>query len=117
MMMEILPEPTSNKLCSRRSDTYDGNPVKEILPNLNLHDHKSVLTELEVHVRMEMEIPRSSRVKFITACSYSIDKYKDMMKAQMKQSKEDNLIAFKTKEKYEHVGPEVTKFTRQQVSR
>ncbi|GJT57745.1 hypothetical protein Tco_0992799 [Tanacetum coccineum] len=31
----------------RRSDTYAGNPIKEILPNLNLPDHRSVLTELE----------------------------------------------------------------------
>ncbi|GJR25731.1 hypothetical protein Tco_1101963 [Tanacetum coccineum] len=38
---------------------------------------------VKVHVRMEMEIPRSSRVKFITACSYSIEKYKDMLKAQV----------------------------------
>nr|GEX12150.1 hypothetical protein [Tanacetum cinerariifolium] len=30
-----------------------------------------------------MEIPCSSRFKFITACSYSIEKYKDMMKAQV----------------------------------
>ncbi|GJT06586.1 hypothetical protein Tco_0841048 [Tanacetum coccineum] len=43
---------------------------------------RSVLTEPEVHVKMEMEIP-SSRVKFIIACSYLIDKYKDMMKAQV----------------------------------
>ncbi|GKE41683.1 hypothetical protein Tco_1468967 [Tanacetum coccineum] len=82
MTMEILPEPTSNKLCGR-SDTYAGNPVKEILLNLNLPDHRSVLTEPEVHVKMEMEIPRSSKVKFITACSYSIDEYNDMMKAQI----------------------------------
>nr|GEW45478.1 hypothetical protein [Tanacetum cinerariifolium] len=32
--------------------------------------------------QMEMEIPRSSRVKFITTCLYSVNKYKDMMKAQ-----------------------------------
>ncbi|GJW17689.1 hypothetical protein Tco_0025125, partial [Tanacetum coccineum] len=82
MMMEILPEPTLNKLCGR-SNAYAENPVKEILLNLNLPDHRSVLTESEVHVKMEMEIPHSSRVKFITACSYSIDTYKDMMKAQV----------------------------------
>ncbi|GKD40452.1 hypothetical protein Tco_1260659 [Tanacetum coccineum] len=44
---------------------------------------RSVLTEPKVHVKMEMEIPRSSKVKFITACLYSFDKYKDMMKAQI----------------------------------
>ncbi|GJV09000.1 hypothetical protein Tco_1346656 [Tanacetum coccineum] len=47
------------------------NPVKEILLKRNLPDHRSVLTDLEVHVKMEMEIPRSSRVKFIATCSYS----------------------------------------------
>ncbi|GJZ16695.1 hypothetical protein Tco_0552818 [Tanacetum coccineum] len=78
MTMEILPEPTLNKLYGR-SDTYAGNSVKEILLNLNLPDHRSVLTEPE----MKMEIPRSSKVKFITACSYSIDEYDDTMKARM----------------------------------
>nr|GEX87461.1 hypothetical protein [Tanacetum cinerariifolium] len=80
--MEILPEPTSNKICGR-SDDYAGNPIKEILPNLNLPDHRSVLMKPKVHVKMDMEIPHSSKVKFITACSYSIDKYKDTMKAQL----------------------------------
>ncbi|GKC60791.1 hypothetical protein Tco_1088389, partial [Tanacetum coccineum] len=36
--MEILLEPTSNKLYGR-SDTYAGNPVKGILLNLNLPYH------------------------------------------------------------------------------
>ncbi|GJW75167.1 hypothetical protein Tco_0134537 [Tanacetum coccineum] len=40
---------------------------------------RSVLTE----PKMEMEIPGSSRVKFIIACLYPIIKYKDMMKAQV----------------------------------
>ncbi|GJU53030.1 hypothetical protein Tco_1226744 [Tanacetum coccineum] len=51
----------------------DGNPssanIKQAL--------RSVLTEAEV------EVPRSSKVKFITTCLYSFDKYKDMMKAQV----------------------------------
>ncbi|GJV40299.1 testis-expressed sequence 2 protein [Tanacetum coccineum] len=44
---------------------------------------RSVLIEPEVHIKMEMEIPCSSKVKFITACSYSVNKYKGMMKAQV----------------------------------
>nr|GEY62028.1 putative reverse transcriptase domain-containing protein [Tanacetum cinerariifolium] len=40
--MEILLEPTSNKLM------VDGNPVKEILLKLNLPDHRSILTDLQV---------------------------------------------------------------------
>ncbi|GJZ27210.1 hypothetical protein Tco_0571463 [Tanacetum coccineum] len=34
----------------------------EILLKMNLPDHMSVLTDPEVHLKMEMEIPRSSRV-------------------------------------------------------
>ncbi|GJZ78427.1 hypothetical protein Tco_0643264 [Tanacetum coccineum] len=71
----------------RRSDTCTGNPVNEILLKLNLPDHKSVLMDSEVQVKMEMEIPRSSRVNFITACSYSTDTSKDIMKAQVYVSK------------------------------
>ncbi|GKE54764.1 hypothetical protein Tco_1489920, partial [Tanacetum coccineum] len=40
MTMEILLEPTSNKLLVERFDTSDGNPVKEILLKLNLADHR-----------------------------------------------------------------------------
>ncbi|GJR82943.1 hypothetical protein Tco_0153728 [Tanacetum coccineum] len=61
MKMEILLEPTSNKLMVGRSS----------------HD-------LEVQVKMEMDIPRSSGVYFITACSYSTDTSNDLMKAQQK---------------------------------
>ncbi|GJY76238.1 hypothetical protein Tco_0481354, partial [Tanacetum coccineum] len=43
--------------------------------------------DLEVQVKMEMEIPRSSEVNFITACSYSTDTSKDLMKAQVYVSK------------------------------
>ncbi|GKE79173.1 hypothetical protein Tco_1545293, partial [Tanacetum coccineum] len=40
MTMEILLEPTSNKLLVERFDTSAGNPVKEILLKLNLPDHR-----------------------------------------------------------------------------
>ncbi|GKC12088.1 hypothetical protein Tco_1008870, partial [Tanacetum coccineum] len=69
------------------SDTYTGNPVKEILLKVNLPDHKSVLMDSEVQVKMEMEIPRSSGFNFITTCSYSFDKSKDIMKVQAYVSK------------------------------
>ncbi|GJY34435.1 hypothetical protein Tco_0418904 [Tanacetum coccineum] len=42
MKMEILLEPTSNKLM------VAGNPVKKILLKLNLSDHRSILTDLKV---------------------------------------------------------------------
>ncbi|GJV95234.1 hypothetical protein Tco_1546811 [Tanacetum coccineum] len=40
MKMEILLEPTSNKLMVERFYTSAGNPVKEILLKLNLPDHR-----------------------------------------------------------------------------
>ncbi|GKF07081.1 hypothetical protein Tco_0041305, partial [Tanacetum coccineum] len=46
----------------RRSDTYAGNPVKEIRLKMNLPDHRSVLTDQEDQAKMEMESPRSSKV-------------------------------------------------------
>ncbi|GJZ38745.1 hypothetical protein Tco_0585308 [Tanacetum coccineum] len=46
--MEILLEPTSNKLLVERFDTSAGNPVKEILLKLNLPDHRSILTDSKV---------------------------------------------------------------------
>nr|GEU54316.1 reverse transcriptase domain-containing protein [Tanacetum cinerariifolium] len=61
--MEILPDPTSNKLL------VAGNPVKEILLKLNLPDHKSILTDSQVtptkHGRMTK--PYSSP-RFIANC-------------------------------------------------
>ncbi|GJV16236.1 hypothetical protein Tco_1361559 [Tanacetum coccineum] len=71
MKMEILLEPTSNKLMTFR-----------------LREQASRSSQdLEVQVKMEMEIPRSSGVNFITACSYSTDTSKDLMKAQVYVSK------------------------------
>nr|GEU45777.1 hypothetical protein [Tanacetum cinerariifolium] len=56
MTMEILLEPTSNKLLVERFDTSTGNPVKEILYKLNLPDHGSILMDSKVtptkHKRM-----------------------------------------------------------------
>nr|GEU87555.1 hypothetical protein [Tanacetum cinerariifolium] len=42
---------------------------------------------MEVQVKMEMEIPRSSGVYFITACSYSTDTSKELMKVQVYASR------------------------------
>ncbi|GKF17296.1 hypothetical protein Tco_0062214, partial [Tanacetum coccineum] len=69
------------------SDTCTRNPVKEILLKLNLPDHWSVLTDSKVQVKIEMEIPRFSRVNSITTCSYSTNTSKDIMKAQVYVSK------------------------------
>ncbi|GKA60313.1 hypothetical protein Tco_0759720 [Tanacetum coccineum] len=61
MKMEILLEPTSNKLMVEhaefnesdtyvleRFDTSAGNPVKKILLKLNLPDHRSILMDSKV---------------------------------------------------------------------
>ncbi|GJU05643.1 hypothetical protein Tco_1122073 [Tanacetum coccineum] len=42
----------------------------------------------QINIKMEMEIPGFRRVKFKAACSYSNDKYKDMMKAQVHVTKD-----------------------------
>ncbi|GJT05177.1 copia protein [Tanacetum coccineum] len=97
MKMEILLEPTSNKLMVvpiKRtgklgdSDVHtleDPTLILKILSRrfflrLNQPDHKSDLTGSEVN--MEMEIPRTSRVYFMTACSYSTNTSNDIMKVQ-----------------------------------
>ncbi|GJY31601.1 retrovirus-related pol polyprotein from transposon TNT 1-94 [Tanacetum coccineum] len=59
MKMEILLEPTSNKLLVERFDTSAGNPVKDILLKLNLPDHMSILIDL----KMEVKVPGSSSLK------------------------------------------------------
>ncbi|GKG07757.1 hypothetical protein Tco_0330726, partial [Tanacetum coccineum] len=61
MKMEILLEPTSNKLMVEHAEldesnanvlerfyTSVGNPIKEILLKLNLPDHRSILTESKI---------------------------------------------------------------------
>ncbi|GJX67554.1 hypothetical protein Tco_0303281 [Tanacetum coccineum] len=70
MKMEILLEPTSNKFM------VDPTLMLEILSSrfflrLNLPDHRSVLTDSKVHIKMEMASTCSSRIKFIATCSYS----------------------------------------------
>ncbi|GKB07863.1 hypothetical protein Tco_0836147, partial [Tanacetum coccineum] len=57
--MEILLQPTSNKLSGERFDTSARNPVKEILLKLNLPDHRSILMDL----KMEVKVPDSSCLK------------------------------------------------------
>ncbi|GJR85435.1 hypothetical protein Tco_0209446 [Tanacetum coccineum] len=52
------------------------------------------------HLKIEMEIPCSNKIKFITACSFSNDTFEDIMKAQVsiiKASATLNIQAFKIK--------------------
>ncbi|GJR21499.1 retrovirus-related pol polyprotein from transposon TNT 1-94 [Tanacetum coccineum] len=56
--------------------------------------------EVSEHLKMEMEIPCSNKIKFITACSFSNDTFEDIMKAQVsviKASATLNIQAFKIK--------------------
>ncbi|GJU67492.1 hypothetical protein Tco_1253751 [Tanacetum coccineum] len=93
MKMEILLEPTSNKLMVEhaeydesntyvleRFNTSAGNPVKKILLKLNLSDHRLF--------KMVVEVPDSSWLtRSIATCSYPTDKHKDIMKAQVHVSR------------------------------
>ncbi|GJT33574.1 ribonuclease H-like domain-containing protein [Tanacetum coccineum] len=90
VLMEILPEPTSNKLYGR-SDTYVGDPVKEILLNFNLPGHMSVLTELEVNSTKPCNAPSyHSAVTYFGGVTFKIkykssgeiDRYKARLVAQ-----------------------------------
>ncbi|GJS21453.1 hypothetical protein Tco_0450085 [Tanacetum coccineum] len=76
----------SNTLVLERFNTSAGNLVKKILLKLNLPDHRSILTDLKIYIKMDME-RRSVKVK---------------------ELRERCIIkAFKLsyQEKYEHVGP------------
>ncbi|GJU25114.1 hypothetical protein Tco_1163735 [Tanacetum coccineum] len=98
--MEILPEPTSNKLMVEGFDTSAGNPVNEILLKLNLPDHRILKDGGEVK-----EFQRSFRHSDTERLSRSDEVLK------LKNFKKDaTLKLFKStnQERYEHVGPEVT---------
>ncbi|GJV18628.1 hypothetical protein Tco_1367648 [Tanacetum coccineum] len=68
---------------------------------LNLPDHRSVFTGFRV--KMEMEIPRTSGVYFITACSYSTNTSNDNMKVQAYVLKLPLVIMSKNLETIENV--------------
>ncbi|GJT08367.1 hypothetical protein Tco_0842829 [Tanacetum coccineum] len=57
-------------------------------------------SDTKEHLKIEMEIPCSKKIKFITACSFSNDSFEDIMKAQVsviKASATLNIQAFKIK--------------------
>ncbi|GJV93981.1 retrovirus-related pol polyprotein from transposon TNT 1-94 [Tanacetum coccineum] len=65
----------------------------------HIHTRYHFIKEQE-HLKMEMEIPCSNKIKFITACSFSNDSFEDIMKAQIsviKASATLNIQAFKIK--------------------
>ncbi|GJW70817.1 hypothetical protein Tco_0127734 [Tanacetum coccineum] len=82
------PSRANIKQALGRFNTTTGNPVKEILLKLNLPDHRSIFTDSKENIKIDMEVPGSSRLtRFIATCSYSTDKYKDIMKAQVHVSR------------------------------
>ncbi|GKB59212.1 hypothetical protein Tco_0915398 [Tanacetum coccineum] len=116
MKMEILLEPTSNKLMVEHVEfdesnanvlerfyTLAGNPVKEILLKLNLPDHRILKDGGEDFRYSDTE--RLSQ-------SDEVLKLKNFKKdATLKLSKSTN------QEWYKHVGPEVTRSQDDKVTR
>ncbi|GJR09257.1 reverse transcriptase domain-containing protein [Tanacetum coccineum] len=51
----IMIKVIDKQLKERRFNTTAGNPIKEILLKLNLPDHRSILTDLKEHIKMDME--------------------------------------------------------------
>ncbi|GJY66232.1 hypothetical protein Tco_0468470 [Tanacetum coccineum] len=90
MKMEILLEPTSNKLMVERFYTSAGNPVKEIFLKLNLPDHMSILMDSKVtptkHGRMTK--PYSSP-RFIANC-FNAGYLKMVVKVRIYQISQEN---------------------------
>ncbi|GKC02579.1 hypothetical protein Tco_0994189 [Tanacetum coccineum] len=98
--MEILLEPTSNKLMVEhaefdesdthvleRLDTSAGNPVKEILLKLNLPDHRSILTDSKMEVKVfkeshsrQYEEQAQDLTSMITTSIHKIEVYELMTK-------------------------------------
>ncbi|GJQ95073.1 hypothetical protein Tco_0006212 [Tanacetum coccineum] len=125
MKMEILLEPISNRLMVEHAEfdesnanvlerfyTSAGNPVKEILLKLNLPDHRSILTDSKMVVKLKYMFQdfRYSDTERLSR-SDEVLKLKNFKKdATLKLSKSTN------QEWYEHVGPEVTSYTRWQDS-
>ncbi|GKC43034.1 ribonuclease H-like domain-containing protein [Tanacetum coccineum] len=100
---DIILEPTSKTISTVDSILQAGNPVKEILLKLNLPDHKSVLTDSKIYIKMDMDVPGSSKSqRFIATCSYSTNICKDIMKAKVHVSKTSATLIL-------HVLLEVTK--------
>nr|GEV19299.1 hypothetical protein [Tanacetum cinerariifolium] len=74
MKMEILFEPTSNKLMMIL--TYAGNPVKEILLKLNLPDHSGDVVEVTLWDKMATEFNREEFEKMEQPVIFAISSCK-----------------------------------------
>ncbi|GJX05431.1 hypothetical protein Tco_0191347 [Tanacetum coccineum] len=110
LMVEHAEYDESNTYVLERFNTTAGNPVKKILLKLNLSDHSYVKMWVSIKVK---EFQRSFRHSDTERLSRSDEVLK------LKNFKKDaTLKLFKStnQERYEHVGPEVTSYTRWQDS-
>ncbi|GJU50693.1 hypothetical protein Tco_1220248 [Tanacetum coccineum] len=122
MKMEIMLEPTSNKLMVEHAEfdesnanvlerfyTSAGNPVKEILIKLNLPDHR---------IRKDGGEVKKSQRSFRHSDTERLSRSNEVLK--LKNFKKDaTLKLFKStnQERYEHVSPEVTRSQDDKVTR
>ncbi|GKB58951.1 hypothetical protein Tco_0915137 [Tanacetum coccineum] len=125
MKMEILLEPTSNKLMVEhaeydesntyvleRFNTTAGNPVKKILLQLNLSDHRILKDGGGVLKSKKFKEVFVTLIPNVFLKSDEVLKLKNFKKdATLKLSKSTN------QERYEHVGPEVASSQDGKVSR
>ncbi|GJR41961.1 hypothetical protein Tco_1310064 [Tanacetum coccineum] len=71
----------------RSLESFVGGRLRDVDYRLIQRTKRIHPSDTQVQVKMEMEIPRSSGVYFLTACSYSTDTSKELMKAQVYVSK------------------------------
>ncbi|GKD18014.1 hypothetical protein Tco_1207172 [Tanacetum coccineum] len=102
MTMEILPEPTSNKLCD--SILQAGNPLKEILLKLNLPDHRSVLTDLKIYIKKDVENDGHSSFQDKQKYEHASPKVTSSQEGKRSQDDDKRLdLADDLKEAQEHI--------------
>ncbi|GJU61833.1 hypothetical protein Tco_1243668, partial [Tanacetum coccineum] len=81
----VFPVSNNERKIMRFNEIYKSDTYRVVcFETFRLREQTSRSSQdLEVQVKMEMEIPCSSGVYFITACSYSTDTSNDLMKAQL----------------------------------
>ncbi|GKE53226.1 hypothetical protein Tco_1488382 [Tanacetum coccineum] len=62
LVLEQTQQGTSHEV-SKDSILQAGNPVKEILLKLNLPDPRSIPVDSKIHIKIEMEVPGSNKLK------------------------------------------------------
>ncbi|GJT21787.1 retrovirus-related pol polyprotein from transposon TNT 1-94 [Tanacetum coccineum] len=62
-LADIFTKPLSRERFNFLIEKLAGNPVKETLLKLSLPDHRSILTDSKIYIKMDMEVPGSNRLK------------------------------------------------------